>query len=65
MKTEERTVRVCPRCGNTYTGHPAISRADDSTPICPDCGIREALESIGVSPEEQDKILDKIHSCTR
>ena len=30
-----------------------------------DCGTREALESIGVEPEEQEKILGTIHSCTR
>ena len=29
--------------------------------ICPDCGTREALESLGVGREEQDKILGIIH----
>jgi len=57
-------IRLCPRCGKTYTGHPAISRSDDQTPVCPDCGIREALDSIGISPEEQEKILDAIHRST-
>ena len=60
----ERTVvkngSVCPRCGQTYTARPAMAR-DNSGPICPDCGTREALESIGVSVEEQEKILDTIH----
>ena len=28
---------------------------------CPDCGTREALDSIGVSPEEQDSIIQTIH----
>ena len=51
---------VCPRCGQTYTGRPATAR-DGSGPICPDCGTREALESIGVGLEEQDRILDTIH----
>ena len=35
---------VCPICGNKYEGYPAISRKDNKTPICPDCGVKEALE---------------------
>ena len=61
MKTETRSVRTCPICGNSYTGHPALSRTYGETPICPDCGTRQALESIGVSEEEQEKILETIH----
>lgn len=40
---EETTTRYCPRCGKTYMDHPAISRADNTTEICPDCGTEEAL----------------------
>lgn len=54
---------TCPRCGKTYNGVPALSRKDNETMICPDCGTREALESIGVSKEEQDAILETIHQC--
>ncbi|MCB6993239.1 hypothetical protein LI177_07085 [bacterium 210820-DFI.6.37] len=57
-------ISVCPRCGQTYHGRPAVSRADNKTPLCPDCGTREALESIGVDVEEQDSILASIHRCT-
>ena len=57
MKETDTTQSVCPRCGRTYRGHPAVSRADSRTPICPDCGTREALASIGVKPEEQERIL--------
>lgn len=52
---------TCPKCGRTYTAPSAISRADNRTPICPDCGIRESLESIGCTLEEQDHILGLIH----
>lgn len=52
---------TCPRCGKTYEGHPALSRVDNETLICPDCGTREALETLGVSKEEQDEILATIH----
>ena len=61
MKDNVREIRVCPLCGQTYGDAPALSRTDNKTPICPDCGTRQALESIGVSAEEQEKILDIIH----
>ena len=65
MKTEERITRTCPICGKEYSEHPALSRVDGVTLICPDCGTREALESIGVSKEQQDKILGMIHGAGR
>lgn len=61
MKAEVMKMRVCPRCGMRYLEHPAISRTDNRTEICPDCGTREALESIGIGEEEQEKILKAIH----
>lgn len=36
--------RICPRCGKKYTGYPALSRRDNKTEICPDCGVAEAFE---------------------
>ena len=65
MKSEEIIIRTCPICGREYSEHPALSRADGETLICPDCGTREALESIGVSKEQQDKILGIIHGVGR
>lgn len=61
MKETITRTAICPRCGKEYTGRPALSRADNQTPLCPDCGTREALESIGVDTAEQDKILKAIH----
>ena len=55
---------ICPLCGKSYTGVPALDRRDNATPICPDCGTRQALESIGVKPEEQEQILGIIHTHT-
>ena len=52
---------VCPKCGQSYKGRPALSREDNKTLICPDCGVREALESIGVDVIEQEEILAAIH----
>lgn len=61
MKTKRRAIRICPICGKEYTEPSSLSRKDNATLICPDCGTREALESIGVDSAEQEKILDTIH----
>lgn len=58
------TTRTCPVCGIEYSQHPAISRADNATPICPDCGTREALASIGVEASEQEEIIGIIHDAS-
>lgn len=57
--------RICPRCGKPYYERPALSRLDNEMLICPDCGTREALESIGVGTEEQDSIIETIHRTLR
>lgn len=61
---ENSTARVarCPLCGEVYYAHGAISRTDNKTLICPDCGIRESLASIGCTPDEQEHILELIHA---
>ena len=62
MKTDNATtLRTCPLCEAQYRGYPALSRKYPNTQICPDCGTREALENIGVSADEQEKILGIIH----
>ena len=60
MHSKKVNGHVCPRCGRKYTERPAAAR-DGSGSICPDCGTREALASIGVGIEEQDQILATIH----
>ena len=65
MKSDNATMlRTCSHCGALYGGVPALSRKYPNTQICPDCGTREALESIGVSADEQEKILNIIHNKT-
>ena len=34
---------VCSICNLDYSEHSAISRIDNSTEICPECGMKEAL----------------------
>lgn len=63
--TNEIRIKICPRCRTIYRGAPALSRQDNETLICPDCGTREALGSIGVGSEEQESILETIHRNLR
>lgn len=35
--------KKCPACGRDYYDPPALSRKDDQTEICPNCGVLEAL----------------------
>ena len=65
MKDNVRQIRVCPLCGKTYGEAPALSCTDNETLICPDCGTRQALESIGIDAEERERILSIIHQSYR
>ena len=56
MKGEHK-VRICPKCGKTYNEEPALSRQDNRTSICPDCGMKEALEAAGLYSEKDDGIV--------
>ena len=58
-------IKICPRCGKPYHDVPALSRMDNETLICPDCGTREALESIDVDQAEQDEIRAISHRTRR
>ena len=46
---------VCPICGEDYDGHPSISRKDNISEICSNCGIGEALMNF---IEHQKKATD-------
>ena len=64
MKEARPHERICPICGKKYSAFPALSRTDNETLICPDCGTRQALDSLGISDEEIEKILETIHHST-
>jgi len=51
---------TCPKCGRTYQGYPALSRMDNRTEICPDCGIREAMEDAGLGPWKRREIMARM-----
>ena len=46
MSSSNRAGRVCPLCGKRYTAPPALSRRDNATNICPECGTMEALAAM-------------------
>jgi len=60
-----KTKTTCLRCMNEYSEHPAISRRDNKTEICSQCGTEEALIDAGfrsVDLKEKDfvnKIYDR------
>ena len=45
-------LRTCPKCGKEYTEYPALSRVDNKTEICPECGTKEALEAYRLATTE-------------
>ena len=65
MKSNEKSTIICPICHAEYRDIPATSRTDSTTPICPDCGIRQSLEILNILPEEQEKIVEIIHRSRR
>ena len=61
---------VCPRClgyipSNAFAGqYPgAISRIDNKTEVCSDCGLEEAI--LALIPLNQWPITDYIHPATK
>lgn len=44
LRSDSKIYTFCPKCMNIYFKPPAISRIDNITKICSECGIKEALE---------------------
>ena len=36
--------KICPKCKHTIIGYPALSREDNKTEICSNCGTMEAIK---------------------
>ena len=54
-------MKLCPKCGKEYSEHSALSRDDNKTEICPDCGILEALAAAGLPVEKQQIRQQRAH----
>ena len=63
MTKAKREWRWCPECGKYYIGYPAISRKDNKTQICPDCGTMQAMTEAGLSEEVKRQVMATIHSA--
>lgn len=50
----------CPRCGKEAKRLLALSRADNKTMICDECGTKEALDDAGLT---RGKFGKKVHTC--
>lgn len=49
-------MKKCPKCGRSFQRLLALSRVDNKTMICDDCGTMEALEAVPpgrMSPQEK------------
>ena len=51
--------KICPKCGEFIKGRPAISREDNKTEICSNCGVIEALEDFKKSLEKGEWSLNE------
>lgn len=49
MESGKVITRLCPSCGSYYTDPPAVSRKHKGVNICPECGMKEALEAAGMA----------------
>ena len=58
---KKRKELICPLCGKAYSEPPAISRKDNSTLICADCGTRESWNIVN----KVDRKKEKIHTITK
>lgn len=47
----------CPRCHNTTTDYPALSRRDNKTPICSSCGQKEAFLDMAIANKPKKEKL--------
>lgn len=50
--------KTCPKCGKQYSGYPALSRVDNKTEICPDCGNKEAVDDYYKFMKKIDEVFD-------
>ena len=57
---EFETIYVCSRCGKEFSYPPALSRVDNSSPVCRFCGAEEAMIAAGASEEQMSAVLEEI-----
>ena len=58
-------MRICPICQRQYDEYPALSRKNNRTEICPDCGMAEAFEAFGLTEKEAQEKAKEITTATK
>ena len=53
-------MNICVRCGKKFDYVPALSRADNKSPVCRPCSTLEALEAVGASDKEKERVLTEV-----
>ena len=48
---------ICPSCKKEFNNHPALSRKDNKTEICSECGLKEALN---IALGHDEKLIQEI-----
>lgn len=62
--TTTNQIKTCPRCGDQYEEFPALSRRDNKTDICSDCGTEEALIDAGLTDMLEETAMEReYHFC--
>jgi len=56
MKARQKRHK-CPKCGKYYVDYPALSRVDNKTEICPDCGVVEVIDSYRFFHRSKDELM--------
>ena len=51
---EEQEMFQCSNCGGKFIGHPAISRKDNKSPVCSQCGLVEAVNDFALASFLED-----------
>ena len=46
IKDDNKSKKICPSCKKVYTEYPAISRKDNKTLICSECGMKSQIYAI-------------------
>ena len=59
IKDDNKSKKICPSCKKVYTEYPAISRKDNKTLICSECGIKEIQEPFEELLREYGIEIDK------
>lgn len=64
-KGKNMSMKICPKCGRGYTEESAISRVDNKTKICSECGMLEGADAAGWSDEEKEELIKLAREAKR